>query len=956
MYIEKDRCAILTEDGYRLHIALQANSNEFFLDPQKSGKKRKYYAKLLPQTAANAEEEYKALLSIAHEFMAERFFYDKEYNSANSFVMAKNAYELWSRARVVGYIPKNLKDVTEEEMQEIIEKEFEGSVKRFDFKELKHIQKGRIRSDQWLYKKSDVEILQRMCEYKNKKNAIKAKDRGALEYLVRTNGKNLFGTLGLFSVCYEDMDVDMFASSITFAAENIYLVLLHDRSRLNDYCSEIISLDGTKPSLVQAIEGEASSLFFKMCTSVEGLEALKSLKEHIEDIANRVMNIKSDEENAEIKKRILWGFHGLKLFFGSIVKFHGYAMLQSGDIKKYLGLLRKHLVDIYEKGMRQYATDGDPISIMLQVGYKHYLESYAKNMQEYRQRVIDIENKKAKQVEIEEVAELFEEKLIEMDMFDENGDIKLDYKSYKENIKRFMQIVNKNGRVLIYGDYDVDGIFSSMMMYLFTKSLNKNLYNRKDFIVDIRFSSRNAGFGMTKEDYEKFSKEYDYIVITDTGSSLPFLNENIGNLLVLDHHPAPKAYPFIINPNIDNDNPYLTSGGKIVYDFIKNTAKAYQTILNKDVLTGNLDKVLKEFRALTLLSDMALLTRENRRYIIDALDSIKREPILPMFAFTLDLNKDITATDLSFSIISKVNGFSRMGEDIGELVEWIFPSSIEEFRRVSNKMSSAHKDKMRLVNKEVLRKYFSECTQEEMMAKECHFLYIDHDMHGINGLIANKLFQAFNKPAFVMSNFDDKHIIGSARGHFVKDILRIVYEKLGYDTFGGHEQASGFTIKKEDLQRFKNYLEEAVRLYEGKVSEIAVVTKEPIGVSEFLQLQKIYKNYARGVDFYTKISQAIENFDVVGVKKFESGYAMVRICDGFNKEDTIDFFVDTNVLDVDELPKRVLLMDFNPSQASMRLAVEREAYEKILPYMRSVIMKKEETKKQKKKKAVAFQR
>jgi len=520
--------------------------------------------------------------------------------------------------------------------------------------------------------------------------------------------------------------------------------------------------------------------------------------------------------------------------------------------------------------------------------------------------------------------------------YDKNGIKKIEKENYIANLKKFAKNTISNKKIIVYGDYDADGILSSSMVYLFINKTRKTL-GLKSENVDIEFSDRNSGFGLPYDKYKEFSKKYDYIIVTDTGSELEYLNNDIDNMLILDHHPAPKKADFVINPNINNDNPYITSGGDVVYDFLKHSKKLLSKVIEKEIYENifnyKLNKTLKEFRAITLISDIALLNKTNREKIIDALNTIKLEPILPMFYTLYDLD-NITSMDLSYGIISKINAYSRMGKNLQDVFRWILPASMEEFEKANKRIVENNKDKIRLVKK-IYKSYLFNNNEDELFKNNIHILYINSDIHGINGLIANKIFMNFTKPALVMSNLNSKTIVGSARGEGVKEILSDAFKQLGYNTYGGHDEASGFTIKKEDLDKFVDIVNEIVNSKEITLKEIVFYNKNPVTLQDFLKIQKLYKDYSYGVNFFKSINQSVKDLKIEAIKEYKGGFGKVLVSDRNNPKITADFFVDLDIANLDMIEKGISIFELSPKELNYKITVEDKNYDKlaILPFM-----------------------
>jgi len=424
-------------------------------------------------------------------------------------------------------------------------------------------------------------------------------------------------------------------------------------------------------------------------------------------------------------------------------------------------------------------------------------------------------------------------------------------------VKKTLLAIKYNKPVMIYGDYDADGILSSLMMYAYYKKLN-NMLN-KDTKVDISFSERKTFFGMGKNLYDKLSQEYGLIIMTDNGSEEDFLDETVDNLLVLDHHPTSNDYNYIVNPNINTDK-YSTSGGKVVFDFLsildKNVEKLFKVSLFKDKDFYN---IIKELSALTLISDMAKLNNYNRKFIQDTLKTLK-EKKLPFFAPL----KEFTSSEIAFNIIPKINAVSRLEKDLNILKKWIFPKNLSEFTFADREVK-----KIDTLKKDIVSKIYSKIEKEDfdkdtMFIKQEVVLLKDENISaGLNGLLANKFLNEYNKPSIVVSAVitedNNKIYVGSARGAGIKTLFDTIKENnpefFKNGNYGGHLDAMGFTTS--DINDLK-LIKQNMHLYENK-SVFNLLDNEVLSLEEYKYIKKAYQDLANKVDFHLKLNVFVKN-------------------------------------------------------------------------------------------------
>ena len=431
-------------------------------------------------------------------------------------------------------------------------------------------------------------------------------------------------------------------------------------------------------------------------------------------------------------------------------------------------------------------------------------------------------------------------------------DNKYRFDSLKNTSMKLFLNLKYDEPVIIYGDYDADGIISALIMYAYLKKIKEKAGNKSK--IDIIFSDRKTFFGMNENLYKKLSQKYSLILMTDNGSTEDFLTEDIDNLLIFDHHPTDNEYNYIVNPNIYTDK-YSTSGGKVVFDFIKifdeNLKKNFDISLldNKDYFN-----IFKELAALTLISDMANLNKHNRKFIQEALETMK-ECKLPIF----NLLSDFNSSEIGFKIIPKINAVSRMEGKLENVVKWLLPKDINEFDFAHKYILNIDKEK-----KDFVLKFYSKITKQNFNE---NILFIDGSViflqennmkSGLAGLLANKMLTEFNKPAIVIAKEGD-YFVGSARGKNIKgffnDLKKENPEFLISGGYGGHNDAMGLRTKdKKDLE----YIQANINRYSHK-SYFNVLSNDILTIDEYAVLKEEYNKIANNVDFDIKSSVFVKN-------------------------------------------------------------------------------------------------
>lgn len=357
------------------------------------------------------------------------------------------------------------------------------------------------------------------------------------------------------------------------------------------------------------------------------------------------------------------------------------------------------------------------------------------------------------------------------------------------------EAILSNKKILIYGDYDCDGIMSTSILML---ALSTDNYKPGYYIPSREFD----GYGLTKENVDRFYKlGYQIIICVDNGITL---NETIDyanslgiEVIVLDHHKLGLTIPkakYIMHPEYDRFGKYNISAGVVSFYF----SLFY---LNR------FDDYLFSLCALSTLSDSMPLLSYNRLIVKEALSLINKNHYQEIFTLLSDQNKEINEDDLNMQVIPKINAVCRLLNDNSRfnIVKYFISKDSETILKLSSWINSINERRKELVNSVNLNE--DSCNSNAL-------IYINKENEGIGGLIANKLLNKYNKVTFVLSKSEsDKNIYkGSARSKKGFDIAKFMASNAAlFLAYGGHENAGGFSILKENYLELKNILEKETK-------------------------------------------------------------------------------------------------------------------------------------------------
>ena len=402
----------------------------------------------------------------------------------------------------------------------------------------------------------------------------------------------------------------------------------------------------------------------------------------------------------------------------------------------------------------------------------------------------------------------------------------LNNNDFNQSIKLVVNCINNIEKICILGDYDVDGSAATSLFVKLLESINHPFFY---YIPDREID----GYGATKKLFQKLILEKPKLIImVDCGSTsneaINFLNENKIKSLIIDHHEINKPFPnanSIINPKKDN--------GYREYDYLCATTLTYffLDLLIKEIkckinITDYLIYVL-----LATVCDVMPLRKLNRLIALTALknfDITKNMPLNTLFELNEKQNK-ITINDLGYLIGPILNAGGRLGKSryATELLSSNNDQVIKDRSKHLIKLNNKRKEIETLILNEI---DFEKIKKEN---KDVIIYYNPNINEGLIGIIAARLKDYFNKPSIVITT-SNKLLKGSARSIYNFNIGRVIKNSLDKNIIiggGGHNMAAGFTLNKENLKNFENYILEVFLKsntvnyntfsYESEVSSLA---------------------------------------------------------------------------------------------------------------------------------------
>ncbi len=389
----------------------------------------------------------------------------------------------------------------------------------------------------------------------------------------------------------------------------------------------------------------------------------------------------------------------------------------------------------------------------------------------------------------------------------------------EEGVDLILSAIESGKRICIYGDYDADGITSTVIMTDVISELTDDL----TYYVPSRF---DEGYGLNMDAVDMIKKDGVKLLVTvDCGSisveEVAHARELGMDVIVTDHHKVTdvKAGCTVINPNqpdCDYPCPHIAGCG-VAFKLCQAIVAAAN--LDKRVLYRNLDML-----AIGTIGDIVPLVDENRTFAKYGLRAInagaRRNLNILIEAAGLTPGK-ITTRDVSFGIVPRLNAAGRL-EHASLAIEMFLEEDEGRAREKAEKLCRLNDER-----KSKQESIYEKCRQivEEKYKNEDVFLLYMPDAHeGVAGIVAGKVKERYNRPTILLTDTDEGCLKATGRSVEGVDLFKLLKEnETLFLKFGGHSAACGFTMRKENLEKLRENLKK--RLKKMLTEDSSILTK-----------------------------------------------------------------------------------------------------------------------------------
>jgi single-stranded-DNA-specific exonuclease len=372
-------------------------------------------------------------------------------------------------------------------------------------------------------------------------------------------------------------------------------------------------------------------------------------------------------------------------------------------------------------------------------------------------------------------------------------------------IKRIEKALGQKQRILVYGDYDVDGTTAVALVYKFLRKFTTNL----DYYIPDRY---DEGYGISEQGID-YAEEtgVKLIIALDCGikavEKVAYAKSKGIDFIIGDHHMPddvlPDAVAVIDAKRLDSTYPYEHLSGcgvgfKLVQALAQNNKIDFSEILD-----------LLDLVAVSVASDIVPITGENRILTYYGLKQLNSNPSLGLKGI-IDIcgltYKSITVNDIIFKIGPRINASGRMMKG-KEAVDLLLASSTEDAREKSANIDHYNDDRRELDKRITDEAIFFIDQNMDMKSKKSIVIYNETWHKGVIGIVASRLTEKYLRPAVVLTKSQGM-ITGSARSVMGFDVYKTIEScKDILENFGGHTYAAGLSLKEENLNEFKRRFE-----------------------------------------------------------------------------------------------------------------------------------------------------
>ncbi len=372
-------------------------------------------------------------------------------------------------------------------------------------------------------------------------------------------------------------------------------------------------------------------------------------------------------------------------------------------------------------------------------------------------------------------------------------------KGMQETVERINEAISNDEKVVVYGDYDADGVCAAAILALYLASRNLSVF--------VHIPNRmGEGYGLNVESLARIieNEAPDLILTCDCGISgineVEFVQELGVDIIVTDHHEISGNVPncVVVNPK-QSECLYpdkMLCGAGVALKVIEALAGREEALQYVDLA------------CIATIADLVPLTNENRLIVQLGLKRLneRRNLGLNLLFDSLEL-KNVSSSDVAYKVAPRINAAGRMG-DAYRAFELLTSTNVSQIRKIIDEISEDNDRRKKLCD-EIYSEAEGDLVFEDLSNDRAIILSHPNWEKGITGIVAARIAGDYNRPAFILVRSADDVYKGTCRsvdGISVHDLLLYCRDLL--IEFGGHSQAAGFSIVEANIPTFKRRVNE----------------------------------------------------------------------------------------------------------------------------------------------------
>ena len=383
-------------------------------------------------------------------------------------------------------------------------------------------------------------------------------------------------------------------------------------------------------------------------------------------------------------------------------------------------------------------------------------------------------------------------------------------KDMDKGVARIRRAVEQNERILVYGDYDADGVTATALLYTYLLNLGADA----DFYIPSRVDD---GYGLSERTAERILQGgFSLVVTVDNGiaavEEAKFFKANGIDLVVTDHHQAGDVLPdcvAVIDPHRPDDTSPCKelAGVGVAFKLAAALEDGDYTAVTDDYL---------DIVTLGTIADIVPLTGENRTLVANGLSAIANtsRPGLVTLIESLSLaDKDMQSSTVAFSLAPKINAAGRM-DTAEHALELLITEDFDRAAVLVDTLQKANAARQS-AETQILAEVTALLERDRSYEKDPVLVVSGRGWHpGVIGIVASRLVDTYGKPAFVISVPEE----GDAKGSCRSLAEFSMYDALSHcapllTKFGGHTLAAGFSVTEENIPRFRKAVNDYALAY-----------------------------------------------------------------------------------------------------------------------------------------------